>query len=119
MEPINITNIKRNDSAAGSYALRNRKVELKTIIETFYPGGVLLLERQELTTAEAIKTQMRIRGAKKQRAAKAVAPSSIKKIEVKKYNVVSMVQTLAESKIRDNVRVRELEYAIQLVEVVK
>jgi hypothetical protein len=118
MNPMNINRFKRNDNGESNYTLRQKPIALKTTIETYDADGNLT-ERQELTTAEANKTMVKLRGAKKQRAAKAVAPSSIKKIEVKKYSVMSMVQTLADSKISDDLRVEELKHVIKLVEVMK
>lgn len=118
MNPMNINRFKRNNNGESNFTLRQKPIALKTTIETYDADGNLT-ERQELTTAEANKTMVKLRGAKKQRAAKAVAPSSIKVVEVKKYNVMSMVQTIADSKIKDDLRVRELQHVINLVEVMK
>lgn len=118
MNPMNINRFKRNDSGESNYTLRRKPIALKTTIETYDVEGKLV-ERQEMTTAEANKTMVKLRGAKKQRAARAVAPTSIKKVEIKKYNVISMAQSIAESRIKDDLRVEELRHVIQLVEVMK
>lgn len=118
MQPMNINRFKRNDNGDSNYTLRQKPIALKTTIESYDADGKLT-ERQELTTAEANKTMVRIRGAKKQRAARAVRPETIKIVEIKKWHVQSMVETLMESKINDDVRVRELERAVELMKEVK
>ncbi len=63
--------------------MRDRKVELMTKHVRYAADGVTIAEIQETTTAEAVKRQMRVRGPRKQTAARLARPlATVKVIQV-------------------------------------
>ena len=92
MNPVNINVSKRGDDRGSNYRLLNEPVQLKVRMEHVPSteecaweddGGPTVSLVTEMTVEQAIKAQMRVRGARKQRAARAMRPvESIKVVRI-------------------------------------
>ena len=80
MDPMNFNILRRNDARESNYTLRDKKVQLTVTCQPLYEtpdagvwegeGGALPPASYEETVEEVNKRTMRIRGARKQRAAR-------------------------------------------------
>ena len=92
MEAMNINKYSRGDDRESNYRLLNEPVQLKVRMEHVLSdaectwedeGGPTVPLVTEMTVEQAIKSQMRVRGARKQRAARAYRPvESIKVVRI-------------------------------------
>ena len=92
MEATNIRQLHRGDDRGSNYRLLNEPVQLKVRMEHVPSteecaweddGGPTVSLVTEMTVEQAIKAQMRVRGARKQRAARAMRPvESIKVVRI-------------------------------------
>ena len=92
MEAMNINKYSRGDDRGSNYRLLNEPVQLKVRMEHVPSteecaweddGGPTVSLVTEMTVEQAIKSQMRVRGARKQRAARAMRPvESIKVVRI-------------------------------------
>lgn len=90
MDPMNFNILRRNDARESNYTLRDKKVQLTVTCQPLYEtpdagvwegeGGALPPASYEETVEEVNKRTMRIRGARKQRAARAYVPRESIKI---------------------------------------
>jgi hypothetical protein len=89
MEAMNINKYSRGDDRESNYRLLNEPVQLKVRMEHVLSdaecvwedeGGPTVSLVTEMTVEQAIKAQMRVRGARKQRAAKAYRPTESIKV---------------------------------------
>lgn len=121
MEMININNYKRGD-VVSNYRLRGEPVKLaaKEFNGFYIPDGDGYVEAWKETSAtEKLRDKMRLRGSRKQRAARQAVPLSSVTI-VKPGGTVSPRVAIAmlEGKSQQDVRIIELEEKIkQLMEV--
>ena len=92
MDAMNINKYSRGDDRESNYRLLNEPVQLKVRMEHVPSieecaweddGGPTVSLVTEMTVEQAIKAQMRVRGARKQRAARAMRPvESIKVVRI-------------------------------------
>ena len=92
LDATNIRQLHRGDDRGSNYRLLNEPVQLKVRMEHVPSteecaweddGGPTVSLVTEMTVEQAIKAQMRVRGARKQRAARAMRPvESIKVVRI-------------------------------------
>ena len=130
MEAMNIRQYSRGDDRESNYRLLNEPVQLKVRMEHVPSteecaweddGGPTVSLVTEMTVEQAIKAQMRVRGAGKQRAARAMRPvESIKVVRINEPAVAEVVGVRLNGGSAQDEKVAELEAKIrQLLELVR
>jgi hypothetical protein len=123
METVNIKTHKRGDELGSNYALRDSKLNLKATHTPVYeaPGsdrfdddGGYIPRPIELTDAEKYRSSVRIRPAKKQRAAKCLVPKeSIKVVSMSKPVPRPVAIAIFEDKTEQEVEIARLEARVR------
>ena len=130
MEAMNINKYSRGDDRGSNYRLLNEPVQLKVRMEHVLcdaectwedEGGPTVPLVTEMTVEQAIKSQMRVRGARKQRAARAYRPvESIKVVRINEPAPAEVVGVRLNGGSAQDEKVAELEAKIrQLLELVR
>ena len=130
MEAMNINKYSRGDARESNYRLLNEPVQLKVRMEHVLSdaectwedeGGPTVPLVTEMTVEQAIKSQMRVRGARKQRAAKAYRPTeSIKVVNQAAPAIKEVVGVRLAGGSAQDEKVAELEARIkELMAVVR
>ena len=130
MEAMNFNKFQRGDDRESNYRLLNEPVQLKVRMEHVPSteecaweddGGPTVSLVTEMTVEQAIKAQMRVRGARKQRAAKAYRPTeSIKVVNQAAPAIKEVVGVRLAGGSAQDEKVAELEARIkELMAVVR
>jgi hypothetical protein len=130
MNAMNINKYSRGDDRESNYRLLNEPVQLKVRMEHVPSteecaweddGGPTVSLVTEMTVEQAIKAQMRVRGARKQRAAKAYRPTeSIKIVNQAAPAIKEVVSVRLAGGSAQDEKVAELEARIkELMAVVR
>ena len=130
MEAMNFNKFQRGDDRESNYRLLNEPVQLKVRMEHVPSteecaweddGGPTVSLVTEMTVEQAIKAQMRVRGARKQRAARAMRPvESIKVVRINEPAPAEVVGVRLNGGSAQDEKVAELEAKIrQLLELVR
>lgn len=116
MEAMNINKYSRGDARESNYRLLNEPVQLKVRMEHVPSADELQWEDDggpavelvtEMTVEEYHKQQMRLRGARKQRAARAYRPTeSIKVVKVSEPRAPAQIEDV---EVRQDVQIAQLE----------
>lgn len=119
MEAMNINKYSRGDDRGSNYRLLNEPVQLKVRMEHVPSteecaweddGGPTVSLVTEMTVEQAIKSQMRVRGARKQRAARAMRPiESIKVVRINEPAPAEVVGVRLNGGSAQDEKVAELE----------
>ena len=123
MEAMNIGKYFRGDDRESNYRLLNEPVQLKVRMEHVPSteecaweddGGSTVSLVTEMTVEQAIKAQMRVRGARKQRAARAMRPvESIKVVRINEPAPAEVVGVRLNGGSAQDEKVAELEAKIR------
>ena len=123
MEAMNINKYSRGDDRGSNYRLLNEPVQLKVRMEHVPSteecaweddGGPTVSLVTEMTVEQAIKAQMRVRGARKQRAARAYRPvESIKVVRSDEPAPAEVVGVRLNGGSAQDEKVAELEAKIR------
>ena len=123
MEAMNINKYSRGDDRGSNYRLLDEPVQLKVRVEHVQSteecaweddGGPTVLLITEMTVEQAIKAQMRVRGARKQRAARAMRPvESIKVVRINEPAPAEVVGVRLNGGSQQDEKVAELEAKIR------
>ena len=123
MEAMNINKYSRGDDRESNYRLLNEPVQLKVRMEHVLSdaertwedeGGPTVPLVTEMTVEQAIKSQMRVRGARKQRAARAYRPvESIKVVRINEPAPAEVVGVRLNGGSAQDEKVAELEAKIR------
>ena len=130
MEATNIRQLHRGDDRGSNYRLLNEPVQLKVRMEHVLSdaecvwedeGGPTISLVTEMTVEQAIKAQMRVCGARKQRAARAMRPvESIKVVRINEPAPAEVVGVRLNGGSAQDEKVAELEARIkELMAVVR
>jgi len=120
MNPMNINEYRRGDVRGSNYRLLNEPMGLKVRMEHIPSkeecaweddGGPTIPLVVDMTVEEYHKQQMRIRGARKQRAARAYRP--IESIKVVKQAEPRTPRQIEDVEVRQDVQVAQLEGRIR------
>ena len=123
MDALNINKYSRGDDRGSNYRLLNEPVQLKVRMEHVPSteecaweddGGPTVSLVTEMTVEQAIKAQMRVRGARKQRAARAMRPvESIKVVRINEPAPAEVVGVRLNGGSQQDEKVAELEAKIR------
>lgn len=123
MDALNINKYSRGDDRESNYRLLNEPVQLKVRMEHVPSteecaweddGGPTVSLVTEMTVEQAIKAQMRVRGARKQRAARAMRPvESIKVVRINEPAPAEVVGVRLNGGSQQDEKVAELEAKIR------
>ena len=123
MEAMNINKYSRGDDRESNYRLLNEPVQLKVRMEHVLSdaectwedeGGPAVSLVTEMTVEQAIKAQMRVRGARRQRAARAMRPvESIKVVRINEPAPAEVVGVRLNGGSAQDEKVAELEARIK------
>ena len=123
MDALNINKYSRGDDRESNYRLLNEPVQLKVRMEHVQSteecaweddGGPTVSLITEMTVEQAIKAQMRVRGARKQRAARAMRPvESIKVVRINEPAPAEVVGVRLNGGSQQDEKVAELEAKIR------
>ena len=123
MEAMNFNKFQRGDDRESNYRLLNEPVQLKVRMEHVLSdaectwedeGGPTVPLVTEMTVEQAIKSQMRVRGARKQRAARAYRPvESIKVVRINELAPAEVVGVRLNGGSAQDEKVAELEAKIR------
>jgi hypothetical protein len=123
MEAMNFNKFQRGDDRESNYRLLNELVQLKVRMEHVLSdaectwedeGGPTVPLVTEMTVEQAIKSQMRVRGARKQRAARAYRPvESIKVVRINEPAPAEVVGVRLNGGSAQDEKVAELEAKIR------
>jgi hypothetical protein len=123
MEAMNFNKFQRGDDRESNYRLLNELVQLKVRMEHVLSdaectwedeGGPTVPLVTEMTVEQAIKSQMRVRGARKQRAARAYRPvESIKVVRINEPAPAEVVGVRLNGGSAQDEKVVELEAKIR------
>jgi len=123
MDAMNINKYSRGDDRESNYRLLNEPVQLKVRMEHVPSieecaweddGGPTVSLVTEMTVEQAIKAQMRVRGARKQRAARAMRPvESIKVVRINEPAPAEVVGVRLNGGSQQDEKVAELEAKIR------
>ena len=123
MDALNINKYSRGDDRESNYRLLTEPVQLKVRMEHVPSteecaweddGGPTVSLVTEMTVEQAIKAQMRVRGARKQRAARAMRPvESIKVVRINEPAPAEVVGVRRNGGSHQDEKVAELEAKIR------
>lgn len=123
MDALNINKYSRGDDRESNYRLLNEPVQLKVRMEHVPSteecaweddGGPTVSLVTEMIVEQAIKAQMRVRGARKQRAARAMRPvESIKVVRINEPAPAEVVGVRLNGGSQQDEKVAELEAKIR------
>lgn len=95
-----------------NYRLRDEPIQLMTTI-TKLNGDGSIAEIQEMTTEEASKLMMRVRGPRKQGAARAVRPTHVKIVQAKSPVPAEVAIAIYEDRTEQEIKIATLEAQIR------